>query len=158
MRARWTGVAVAFALVVLVLFLARGDEPAPEREPEPMPGPGGVKIPLPKPPPPKPLAEQARGVYVIQSPKLKVTLNLLAGRRFLFFSSLDGRERKSSGTWSLSGNRLTLAYMQVTGRPEITPENPTVVTNVWRGNTVELTETGYPGRVVLIKRTMMREK
>ncbi len=145
---------VAVCLLVLALFLARGSEE--EAPPISAAEPGGpdVRIPLPPLPDPEPPAVRARGAYQLARPGLQVTLELMRGRAFRFRSTRGGDVREATGTWSLTGTRLTLAYRAVDGEP--IGKEPTVVANEWRGTTILLKDTGLPGPIVLKKRTMIR--
>ncbi|MDJ0523626.1 MAG: hypothetical protein QNJ90_16265 [Planctomycetota bacterium] len=146
---------VLLALGILAFFLARDQQPAKDDEPVD-PGVEEIRIPLPKAPDPEPLHEQARGVYQLDAPGARVSLELMRGRRFRFLSTRGDEQREASGTWSLTGNRLVLAYKEIGGKP--VGEEPMVVANVWTGRTIELKDTGLPGRVVLTKRAMIRQR
>ena len=157
MQPRWKRLAVVLLGLgfCTVLLACGGDadvEPAPTAEPDD----GEIRIQLPAPAEPKPLHEQARGIYQLQTEQLRVSLELMHGRVFRFLSMRGEQRREATGTWNLAGNRLVLAYREMDGKP--VGEEPLVVTNLWHGRTIELKETGFPGRVVLTKRAMIRRR
>jgi hypothetical protein len=153
---RWKRLAVVLACCgILAFFLARGDEPeAPPEGDEP--GLAPIEIRLPPLPEPEPPHEQARGLYVLDAEDMRVSLELMRDRRFRFLSTRQGVVREGVGTWSLTGNRLTLAYTHVDGKS--VGEKPLVAVNVWGGGVIELKDTGLPGRVILTKRNMIRQR
>ncbi len=156
-RGRWMiVVVVVLALVGLVISSGhmREDDPAP-----PETRGGSVNFPMPDRDPGPGLAEQARGLYLLEGEGMRFSLDLRGGSVFRFVSSLGNKPRiEASGTWSLTGNRLTLAYTRISGRPDITAKTPVVAVNAWRGNSVELLETPLKQRVILTKRTALRQR
>ncbi len=155
-RTRWILVVLA-ALAGLGLFIGRGQMTDPDPEPEPTVE--DVRFPMPKAEPTKSQAEQARGLYTLQRGVNRFSLDLQSGSRFRLVSSKSGTPvLVALGTWSLTGTRLTLNYTAVEGRPEVSEKDPQVAVNRWFGNTIELLETGLPGRVLLKKQTMLRQK
>ncbi len=144
--------------VVAFFVVSSGEDPAPQ-SPEgeaSKPGDFDVNIPLPSMPEAEPIATQARGAYVLETAEARVSLELMKGRHFRFISTRGAKVREAVGTWSLAGRRLTLAYTHIDGAP--VGQEPTVVANVWNGTTIELRDTGLPGRVILTKRTMIRNR
>lgn len=138
--------------LVFVLMGGEGtpptEEPAPLREEE-------VRIPLP-PTPHKDVLDEARGIYMLESEQASFSLELLAGGRFRFSSRMrDQGQRRATGTWNLVGTRLSMVYRTVDDAPV---ENAAVVSNVHRGRTIELRETGLSFPVVLTKRAMIRQR
>ena len=162
MRRRSKGIVLAVGALALLGFLLYGgaDRTAPESEAE-APGTGveEVSFPMPEPAPQVPLAEQARGVYALSGDAMQIMLDLQEGRRFVFTTVAPGfGRREGRGTWSLSGETLTLAYTSIAGKPEITPETPHTVVNKWYGDSLELLETGRPERVILKKYAAIRNR
>lgn len=157
MKSRWKGLGRAtFALALCLVLLACGGDPEPDTPPPPAePDTGEIRIPIPE-PKRKPLHEQARGVYQLEAPRLRVSLELMRGRAFRFLSTSGDERREATGTWSLTASRLTLAYTHMNGKSM--GAEPLVVVNVWRGRTIELKDTGLPGRVILTKRAMIRQR
>jgi len=151
----WKRLFVVLAcLVILAVVLARGAEQAvAPKESDDL---GNLDAPIPLPPMPKGKAPavRARGAYQLLGSGFQVTLELMRGRNFHFLSTRGRDVREATGTWSLTGSRLTLAYREVDGTS--VGEEPTIVVNEWRGTTIELKNTGLPGPVVLRKRTMIR--
>ena len=156
MHPRWKRLAIVLACGgILAFFLARGT--APEAPPETRdPGLEPILIPRPATPDPEPPAEQARGLYMLESEDMRVSLELMGDRRFRFLSTRQGAVREGVGTWSLAGNRLTLAYTHINGKP--VGDEPVVAVNSWGGSMIELKDTGLPGRVILPKRAMIRRR
>ena len=106
---------IIVCIAIVVLFLARGDGSGPPTdEPEDT---TPKRVPLPPLDPIDPI-EEARGIYILKTAKAQFTLDLQSGRRFSFLSTFDGEKpRRATGTWSLTGSRLTLAYTHINDEP-----------------------------------------
>jgi hypothetical protein len=157
-RGRWM-ILVVVVLALVGLVISSGH--VREDDPEPAPGPtsGSVSFPMPDRDPVPGLAEQARGLYVLEGEGLRFSLDLRAGSLFNFVSTWGDKPKiEAAGTWSLTGTRLTLTYTWITGRSDISAEKPVIAVNVWRGKSVELLETGRKERVILSKRTVLRQR
>lgn len=143
-------------IAILVLFLARGDEerpPEPEHEPV---APPPRSMPMPVKPRLDP-AEEAEGIYMLESGDTRIALDLQKNREFRSLAKFPGREaRETSGTWSLSGRHLTLTYRYVGGEP--LPGGPKVERCRYRGNRIELTVPGRNTPVVLTKAAVIRHE
>lgn len=161
-RTRW--LLTVLAGLVLLGFLVSGghernDDPPPAIGAEEAEGDTTVRMPMPGPAEVKSAMEEARGLYTLKARDRTFTIDLMEQRRFRFVVAITGKPlREATGTWTLVGNRLTMSYTQVPGRPEITPANPDVVTNVWRGTTIELKDPSFLTPVILRKRTAIRQK
>ncbi|MDA1194006.1 MAG: hypothetical protein O2894_02375 [Planctomycetota bacterium] len=155
-RTRWIVLASA-ALLATGLVLTRGHAPEPEVPPGPVVE--EIRFPMPDSEPEVAPTDQARGIYRLVRGADSFTLDLRGEGRFRFVSARGGRPvLEAEGNWSLAQSRLTLAYTHVSQRPDVTPENPQVAVNVWRGKTIELLDTGESERVILTKRTALRER
>ena len=161
MKKRDLWLVIAVAGLLLAILILGGHEPTEppasvssageDRDPVhiPMPGPAEVKSAM----------EQARGLYTLKARDRSFTIDLLAENRFRFVVAITGKPvREATGTWTLVGDRLTMTYTHVPGRSDITPANPDVVTNVWRGTSIELKDPSFVTPVILQKRTAIRQK
>jgi len=146
---------ILLCLGIVVLFLVRGNEPEVEK-PEPEAEEAFVRVPLPA-TPRKDRLKEAHGIYILENDKARFSLELQPNARFRFLSQVTGRARRdATGTWSLVGSRLTLAYTHVNG--ERIEDGPQVAVNVYQVSAIELKETGLSYPVVLKKRTMIRQR
>lgn len=146
---------VLACLLVLLVFVAHGGERPGERAPDPASQPGSRPLPPLEEPD---VAQEARGFYVLESGGASFSLELAGDRRFVFLSRLPGQApRRATGTWSLSGSRLALAYTHVDGKP--LEGAPVVAVNQWAGRTIELLDKppSLTGRAILSKRTVLRD-
>jgi len=153
----WKRIAfVAVALATLVFFLVQGGEQPAEK---PVQDSARLRDPLldvPMPATPhKDVLDEARGMYILENDQVRFSLELAEGGRFHFVSRMTGQPtREASGSWNLVGNRLTMSYALVNGKPF---EGDPIV-NVYRGRSIELLDTGLDFRVILEKRTMLRKR
>ncbi len=161
MHPRWKRFAVALVcLGICTLVSACGgespDDAAEVPAPDGAPGPGEVHIPLPPLPEGEKPHVKARGMYVLETAEVRVSLELMGDKTFRFLTTRGDERRVGSGTWSLTGSRLTLAYTEVDGASH--HDKPIVAVNLWFGQTIELKDTGLPGRIVLTKRAMIKQR
>jgi len=152
----WKRLAIVLVcLGILAFFLARGGEPEAPVE-DAGTGFEPILIPLPAPPEPEPVTERARGMYMLRAEDASVSLELMRDRTFRFLSTRKGAVREGTGTWSLAGRRLSLAYTHIDGKA--IEGDPVVVVNAWYGDSIELKDTGLEGRVILTKRAMIKQR
>ncbi len=144
---------VLLCIAILVLFLARGDEPKEEEPAAPEPK-RPIRIPG---PPPKTLAQEALGIYMLETDTARIALELQAERKFRSISKLgEGEPRETTGTWSLAGRNLTLTYRTVGGEP--IPDGPKYERCVYKANRIEMKVPGRTDPVVLRKASVIRHQ
>lgn len=144
-----------FCVAIAAVLTACGEEPAyvpmpPQRQPAPepvvIPGPAPIK---------ESIDEQARGLYVLKRGSLRFSLDLQEGGVFRFFSTREGGDaRSANGTWEVTKRGLALTYTHQDDRP--LPGGPETVVNKWRGDRIELQDTGLTPKPVLVRRQMIR--
>lgn len=145
---------VLVCVAILVVFLARGDEQ--KSDPEEATPTRRMPIPIPGPPPANP-ADEARGIYMLESGETRIALDLQAERKFRSLAKFPGQEpRETTGTWSLAGRNLTLTYRYVGGEP--IEGGPKFENCVYRGTKIELKIPGRSKPVVLQKAAVIRHK
>ncbi|MDF1701214.1 MAG: hypothetical protein P1V36_08660 [Planctomycetota bacterium] len=157
-RTRWILVALGLLAAIGLVFVGGHERKDTSADDDPTPI-ADVDFRLEEPEAPRAAADQSRGIYVLKASDREFTLDLMARSRFQLIVARVGKpNRVARGTWSLVGERLTLAYTSVPGRPEITTAKPDIAVNTWRGRSIELSGTGSLTPVVLIKRTALRKK